>query len=155
MSRHASAFDQGAKLIAAAAAVLFVAPVAWLALTAFREPGQLFSFAIFFTPTLANFSSVLATYDMARFYDNSLVIAVVVTVGNVVIGGLAAYAFTASGATAMAIGDAMQSGMVGVNSVMISTPETPFGGVKESGYGSEGGIEGLQAYLNTKFISQA
>ena len=36
-----------------------------------------------------------------------------------------------------------------------STPETPFGGVKESGYGSEGGIEGLQAYMNTKFISQA
>jgi succinate-semialdehyde dehydrogenase/glutarate-semialdehyde dehydrogenase len=69
--------------------------------------------------------------------------------------GLAAYAFTSSGANAMAIGDAIQSGMVGVNSVMISTPETPFGGVKESGYGSEGGIEGLQAYLNTKFISQA
>jgi succinate-semialdehyde dehydrogenase / glutarate-semialdehyde dehydrogenase len=69
--------------------------------------------------------------------------------------GLAAYAFTSSGATAAAIGDALQSGMVGVNSVAISTPETPFGGVKESGYGSEGGIEGLQAYLNTKFISQA
>src|SRR4051812_12440834 len=69
--------------------------------------------------------------------------------------GLAAYAFTSSGATATAIGDALQSGMVGVNSVAISTPETPFGGVKESGYGSEGGIEGLQAYLNTKFISQA
>jgi succinate-semialdehyde dehydrogenase/glutarate-semialdehyde dehydrogenase len=69
--------------------------------------------------------------------------------------GLAAYAFTSSGATAMAIGDAIQSGMVGVNSVAISTPETPFGGVKESGYGSEGGIEGLQAYMNTKFISQA
>src|SRR3954451_8724170 len=69
--------------------------------------------------------------------------------------GLAAYAFTSSGATATAIGDALQSGMVGINSVAISTPETPFGGVKESGYGSEGGIEGLQAYLNTKFISQA
>jgi succinate-semialdehyde dehydrogenase/glutarate-semialdehyde dehydrogenase len=69
--------------------------------------------------------------------------------------GLAAYAFTASSATAIAIGDAIQSGMVGVNSVAISTPETPFGGIKESGYGSEGGIEGLQAYLNTKFISQA
>ena len=69
--------------------------------------------------------------------------------------GLAAYAFTASGATAMAIGDAIQSGMVGVNSVAISTPETPFGGIKESGYGSEGGIEGLHAYMNTKFISQA
>lgn len=69
--------------------------------------------------------------------------------------GLAAYAFTSSGAQAMAIGDAIQSGMVGINSVAISTPETPFGGIKESGYGSEGGIEGLQAYMNTKFISQA
>jgi succinate-semialdehyde dehydrogenase/glutarate-semialdehyde dehydrogenase len=69
--------------------------------------------------------------------------------------GLAAYAFTGSAQTANLIGDAFQSGMVGVNSIAISTPETPFGGVKESGYGSEGGIEGLQAYLNTKFISQA
>jgi len=69
--------------------------------------------------------------------------------------GLAAYAFTTSSATANAIGDAINSGMVGVNSVAISTPETPFGGVKESGYGSEGGIEGLQAYMNTKFVSQA
>jgi succinate-semialdehyde dehydrogenase/glutarate-semialdehyde dehydrogenase len=69
--------------------------------------------------------------------------------------GLAAYAFTASNATAAAIGDALESGMVGVNSIAISTPETPFGGVKESGHGSEGGIEGLGAYLNTKFISQA
>ncbi len=69
--------------------------------------------------------------------------------------GLAAYAFTSSSATATAIGDAINSGMVGVNSVAISTPETPFGGIKESGYGSEGGVEGLQAYMNTKFISQA
>jgi succinate-semialdehyde dehydrogenase/glutarate-semialdehyde dehydrogenase len=69
--------------------------------------------------------------------------------------GLAAYAFTNSSATANAIGDAINSGMVGVNSVAISTPETPFGGVKESGYGSEGGIEGLQAYMNNKFVSQA
>jgi succinate-semialdehyde dehydrogenase/glutarate-semialdehyde dehydrogenase len=69
--------------------------------------------------------------------------------------GLAAYAFTGSAQTATLIGDALQSGMVGVNSIAISTPETPFGGIKESGYGSEGGIEGLQAYFNTKFISQA
>src|ERR1044071_4620797 len=68
--------------------------------------------------------------------------------------GLAAYAFTSSDKTAAAIGDAMQSGMVGVNSIAVSTPETPFGGVKESGHGSEGGIEGLGAYLVTKFISQ-
>ena len=68
--------------------------------------------------------------------------------------GLAAYAFTTSDKNAAMIGDAMQSGMVGVNSVAISTPETPFGGIKESGYGSEGGLEGLHAYMNTKFISQ-
>ena len=54
------------------------------------------------------------------------------------------------GQTATAIGDALESGMVGVNSIAISTPETPFGGVKESGYGSEGGIEGLGAYLITQ-----
>jgi succinate-semialdehyde dehydrogenase/glutarate-semialdehyde dehydrogenase len=69
--------------------------------------------------------------------------------------GLAAYAFTTSNTTAAAIGDSLDSGMVGVNSIAISTPETPFGGVKESGHGSEGGTEGLGAYLNTKFISQA
>ncbi len=69
--------------------------------------------------------------------------------------GLAAYAFTSSDKTAAAVGDAMQSGMVGVNSVAVSTPETPFGGIKDSGYGSEGGMEGLQAYMNVKFISQA
>jgi succinate-semialdehyde dehydrogenase/glutarate-semialdehyde dehydrogenase len=69
--------------------------------------------------------------------------------------GLASYVFTGSTATANAAGDAIQSGMVGINSVAVSTPETPFGGVKESGYGSEGGIEGLEAYMNVKFISQA
>src|SRR5262249_1834009 len=68
--------------------------------------------------------------------------------------GLAAYAFTSSNATAAAIGDAIASGMVGVNSVAVSTPETPFGGGKESGHGSEGGIEGLGAYLNTKFFAE-
>ncbi len=69
--------------------------------------------------------------------------------------GLAAYTFTSSPKTATAIGDALQSGMVGVNSVAISTPETPFGGVKDSGYGHEGGIEGLEVYMNKKFIAQA
>jgi succinate-semialdehyde dehydrogenase / glutarate-semialdehyde dehydrogenase len=69
--------------------------------------------------------------------------------------GLAAYTFTSSPKTATAIGDALQSGMVGVNSVAISTPETPFGGVKDSGYGHEGGIEGLEVYMSKKFIAQA
>ncbi|WP_245454932.1 aldehyde dehydrogenase family protein [Mesorhizobium sp. M9A.F.Ca.ET.002.03.1.2] len=38
--------------------------------------------------------------------------------------------------------------------MMVSTPETPFGGVNESGYGSESGIEGLDAYLRTKFVTE-
>jgi succinate-semialdehyde dehydrogenase / glutarate-semialdehyde dehydrogenase len=69
--------------------------------------------------------------------------------------GLAAYAFTGSAQTATAIGDALEAGMVGVNSVAISTPETPFGGIKDSGYGHEGGIEGMEAYMVRKFVSQA
>jgi len=68
--------------------------------------------------------------------------------------GLAAYAFTGSAATATALGDTLESGMVGVNTFMVSLPETPFGGVKESGFGSEGGIEGNDAYMATKFVSQ-
>jgi succinate-semialdehyde dehydrogenase/glutarate-semialdehyde dehydrogenase len=68
--------------------------------------------------------------------------------------GLAAYAFTNSLKQATAIGDALEAGMVGVNSFNISTAETPFGGVKESGYGHEGSVEGLEAYTVKKFISQ-
>lgn len=68
--------------------------------------------------------------------------------------GLAAYAFTSSEKTAAAVSEKLQSGMVGVNSLAISMPETPFGGVKQSGHGSEGGIEGLEAYLNTKYVAQ-
>src|ERR1700675_2621890 len=61
----------------------------------------------------------------------------VVARANALPFGLAAYAFTSSGQTATAIGDALESGMVAINNVVISTPETPFGGVKESGYGHE------------------
>ncbi|WP_157220086.1 NAD-dependent succinate-semialdehyde dehydrogenase [Flavisphingomonas formosensis] len=69
--------------------------------------------------------------------------------------GLASYAFTRSIDTAQMVSEALESGMVGINTLAISTPETPFGGIKESGHGSEGGIEGLQAYLNVKFVAQA
>lgn len=69
--------------------------------------------------------------------------------------GLAAYAFTASSATAAAVSDGLAAGMVGINHFGVSLAEAPFGGVKESGYGSEGGTEGLGAYLNTKFVTQA
>jgi len=67
--------------------------------------------------------------------------------------GLAAYAFTSSPKTAAAVSSQLQSGMVGINHFAVSIAEAPFGGIRESGYGSEGGIEGLEAYLNTKFVT--
>jgi succinate-semialdehyde dehydrogenase/glutarate-semialdehyde dehydrogenase len=69
--------------------------------------------------------------------------------------GLASYAFTSQNARAMAVADGLRAGMVGVNTLSISTPETPFGGVRESGHGQEGGSEGLSAYLDVKFIAHA
>ncbi|MGK9052979.1 NAD-dependent succinate-semialdehyde dehydrogenase [Neorhizobium petrolearium] len=69
--------------------------------------------------------------------------------------GLASYAFTQSAKTAAMVSDAIEAGMVGINNNAISMTETPFGGVKESGYGSEGGSEGMEAYLVTKFTSQS
>jgi succinate-semialdehyde dehydrogenase/glutarate-semialdehyde dehydrogenase len=69
--------------------------------------------------------------------------------------GLAAYAYTGSASTAAYLGAAIESGMVSINHQGLALPETPFGGVKDSGYGSEGGAEGLEPYLVTKFITQA
>jgi succinate-semialdehyde dehydrogenase/glutarate-semialdehyde dehydrogenase len=68
--------------------------------------------------------------------------------------GLAAYAYTRSLKTANAIGSAFESGMVSINHLGLALPEVPFGGVKDSGYGSEGGSEAIEAYLNTKFVTQ-
>ena len=68
--------------------------------------------------------------------------------------GLAAYAYTKSAKTAAAIGSAIESGMVSINHHGLALPEVPFGGVKDSGYGSEGGADALESYLNFKFITQ-
>lgn len=78
----------------------------------------------------------------------------VVTRANKLPFGLAAYAFTRSAKTAAAIGEAIETGMITINHLGLALPEVPFGGVKDSGYGHEGGIEGLDAYLTTKFITQ-
>ena len=53
------------------------------------------------------------------------------------------------------LGDAIEAGMVGINSFGISTADAPFGGVKDSGFGSEGGLEGMDGYLVTKAIHMA
>ena len=68
--------------------------------------------------------------------------------------GLAAYAYTKSAKTAAAIGAAIESGMVSINHHGLALPEVPFGGVKDSGFGSEGGSEALDSYMNFKFITQ-
>src|SRR3982750_2792546 len=69
--------------------------------------------------------------------------------------GLAAFAFTENGRRANLIGDLVESGMVGINTFGISGADTPFGGVKDSGFGSEGGKEGLESYQVVKAIHQA
>jgi succinate-semialdehyde dehydrogenase/glutarate-semialdehyde dehydrogenase len=68
--------------------------------------------------------------------------------------GLAAYAFSGSARTVNLLGEQIEAGMIGINSFGISVPESPFGGVKESGHGSEEGIEGLEACLVTKFVAE-
>jgi succinate-semialdehyde dehydrogenase/glutarate-semialdehyde dehydrogenase len=69
--------------------------------------------------------------------------------------GLAAFVFTENGRRANLMGDAIEAGMVGINSFAISVADAPFGGIKDSGFGSEGGPEGLQSYQVTKAIHQA
>jgi succinate-semialdehyde dehydrogenase/glutarate-semialdehyde dehydrogenase len=69
--------------------------------------------------------------------------------------GLAAYAFTGSSNTATMLGHAIESGMVAINGAPLALPEVPFSGIKDSGYGSEGGTEALEGYLNIKYVTQA
>jgi len=68
--------------------------------------------------------------------------------------GLAAYAYTNSAKTAQDLGARIESGQVSINHHGLGLVDTPFGGVKDSGYGSEGGPEGLDAYMTTKLVSQ-
>ncbi|MBN8829771.1 MAG: NAD-dependent succinate-semialdehyde dehydrogenase [Sphingomonadales bacterium] len=68
--------------------------------------------------------------------------------------GLAAFAFTENARRANLIGDAIEAGMVGINTVLLAAPDAPFGGIKESGHGAEDGPEGLAACLVTKTIHQ-
>jgi succinate-semialdehyde dehydrogenase / glutarate-semialdehyde dehydrogenase len=69
--------------------------------------------------------------------------------------GLAAYAWTKSAKTANAIAAQVETGMMTINHLGFALPEVPFGGVKDSGYGSEGGSEAIEPYLVSKFVTQA
>jgi succinate-semialdehyde dehydrogenase/glutarate-semialdehyde dehydrogenase len=68
--------------------------------------------------------------------------------------GLASYAFTHDAKLAAKVADGLDAGMVTINHQGLALPEMPFGGIKDSGYGHEGGAEGLQVYLAQKIVSQ-
>jgi succinate-semialdehyde dehydrogenase/glutarate-semialdehyde dehydrogenase len=68
--------------------------------------------------------------------------------------GLSSYAFTTSTRNALKIQNGIEAGIVNVNHFGQALPETPFGGIKDSGIGSEGGTETFDGYLVTKFVTQ-
>lgn len=67
--------------------------------------------------------------------------------------GLASFAFTTNSHTAAKITRTVRAGMLGINHFSLGLPETPFGGILDSGFGSEGGIEGLEAYTSPMLVS--
>ncbi|NYE37138.1 succinate-semialdehyde dehydrogenase/glutarate-semialdehyde dehydrogenase [Nocardioides cavernae] len=69
--------------------------------------------------------------------------------------GLVAYVFTQGHARAIRVSEALEFGMVGLNTGIVSNPAAPFGGVKHSGFGREGGFEGIEEYLETKYVGSA
>ncbi|MCW2768761.1 MAG: NAD-dependent succinate-semialdehyde dehydrogenase [Aeromicrobium sp.] len=69
--------------------------------------------------------------------------------------GLVAYAFTRDHARVIRVYEGLETGMVGINQGIVSNPAAPFGGVKASGFGREGGAEGIEEYLETKYVGLA
>ena len=67
--------------------------------------------------------------------------------------GLVAYVYTRDVKRALRVSEALEYGMVGLNQGMVSNPAAPFGGIKQSGFGREGGYEGIQEYLETKYVA--
>jgi succinate-semialdehyde dehydrogenase/glutarate-semialdehyde dehydrogenase len=67
--------------------------------------------------------------------------------------GLVAYVYTSDIKRALRVVERLQTGMVGLNQGMVSNPAAPFGGVKQSGFGREGGYEGIEEYLATKYVA--
>jgi succinate-semialdehyde dehydrogenase / glutarate-semialdehyde dehydrogenase len=77
-----------------------------------------------------------------------------VTEANRLPYGLAAYAFTRSAKTAAMVAHEVETGMMTINHFGLALPEVPFGGVKDSGYGTEGGADAIEPYLVSKFVTQ-
>ncbi len=67
--------------------------------------------------------------------------------------GLVAYIFTRDVKRALRVAERLETGMVGLNQGIVSNPAAPFGGIKQSGFGREGGVEGIDEYLDTKYVA--
>jgi succinate-semialdehyde dehydrogenase/glutarate-semialdehyde dehydrogenase len=78
-----------------------------------------------------------------------------VTRANATEFGLASYLFTRDLDRALRVAERLEAGMVGINTGLLSNPAAPFGGVKASGFGREGGFDGIEEYLETKYVGIA
>jgi succinate-semialdehyde dehydrogenase/glutarate-semialdehyde dehydrogenase len=76
-----------------------------------------------------------------------------VRLANDVEYGLVSYVFTRDAAKGMRVAESLEAGMIGFNRGIVSDPAAPFGGVKASGIGREGGHDGLLAFLETKYVA--
>jgi succinate-semialdehyde dehydrogenase / glutarate-semialdehyde dehydrogenase len=76
----------------------------------------------------------------------------VIEIANDTEFGLAAYVYTSDLGRSFRMMEALKYGMIGINEGLITTPEAPFGGLKESGLGKEGGYQGIEDYLDTKYV---
>jgi len=123
-----------------------------------RRPGRA---GYFFEPTvLSNVPASARIWNEEPFGPIASVVPFArldeaVTEANRLPYGLAAYAFTTSSRSSYILGQSVQAGMLAINSITLGLPEMPFGGVRESGYGSEGGSEAITAYTVTKLITHA
>ena len=92
------------------------------------------------------FAPVMPLLDFSKIDD-------VIAAANATPYGLAAYVFTNDLTVATRMAEGLEAGIIGINDPVPATPQCPFGGMKESGLGRELGIEGLDAYLETKYVS--
>ena len=92
------------------------------------------------------FAPVMPLLDFSKIDD-------VIAAANDTPYGLAAYVFTNDLTVATRMAEGLEAGIIGINDPVPATPQCPFGGMKESGLGRELGIEGLDAYLETKYVS--
>ncbi|MFO0957941.1 MAG: NAD-dependent succinate-semialdehyde dehydrogenase [Isosphaeraceae bacterium] len=92
------------------------------------------------------FAPVMPILDFSKLDD-------VIAAANDTPYGLAAYVFTNDLTVATRMAEGIEAGIIGINDPVPATPQCPFGGIKESGLGRELGVEGMDAYLETKYVS--